>query len=333
MITAPRSWNDPERNFHDALTDPWYGLVSRLSTVVLARTSVFYAARAIAPVPMPITTMAVSSPMGLGSDSLPVEIELDGERTFLADSMQFQLELLSRHHRDGVFYVMSTFRGEEPDATHLNQFFHSEAEIPGGLESVMRLVEEYVIDLAGALVADPVFEQVVAVAGDGDHVERVAALKAFPRIDYDEAYALLGDAEFETVAPGTRSIRRSGEQKLITHFGGPVWLMYPPAAAVPFYQAVDANGQARSADLLMGIGEIAGCGERHGDGDAVRAALSAHGVEASQYEWYALMKDLAPLRTSGFGLGIERFLLWVLRHDDIRDLHLMPRLRGVRSWA
>jgi asparaginyl-tRNA synthetase len=35
--------------------------------------------------------------------------------------------------------------------------------------------------------------------------------------------------------------------------------------------------------------------------------------------------------TAGFGLGVERYLAWVLRCDDIRDLQVMPRFNGHRS--
>lgn len=41
---------------------------------------------------LPITTGSISSPMGLGSDSIPVKIQLGGRDTYLADSMQFALE-------------------------------------------------------------------------------------------------------------------------------------------------------------------------------------------------------------------------------------------------
>ena len=64
---------------------------------------------------MPITSESVTSPMGLGSDSLPVSVELFDKNVYLADSMQFYLEYLLRQHPQGVFYIMPTFRGEEPD--------------------------------------------------------------------------------------------------------------------------------------------------------------------------------------------------------------------------
>jgi asparaginyl-tRNA synthetase len=40
------------------------------------------------------------------------------------------------------------------------------------------------------------------------------------------------------------------------------------------------------------------------------------------------MCDTQELRTSGFGLGIERYLMWLLSHDDIRDFQLLPRENG-----
>ena len=43
-----------------------------------------------------LITGSISSPMGLGSDSLPVKINLNGVSTYLADSMQFLLDYGNR---------------------------------------------------------------------------------------------------------------------------------------------------------------------------------------------------------------------------------------------
>ena len=93
---------------------------------------------------LPVTTGSISSPMGRGSDSLTVRINLEGIDTYLADSMQFLLEYGCRLNLKGVYYVMPSFRGEKADERHLCQFYHSEAEIPGKLENVMNLVDEYI---------------------------------------------------------------------------------------------------------------------------------------------------------------------------------------------
>lgn len=57
-------------------------------------------------------------------------------------------------------------------------------------------------------------------------------------------------------------------------------------------------------------------------------ALKMHEVDPSEYQWYIKMKEVFPLKTAGFGMGVERFLMWVLKCDDIRDLQLCPRFNG-----
>ncbi|MCU9931394.1 hypothetical protein NW733_01405 [Mycoplasmopsis felis] len=37
------------------------------------------------------------------------------------------------------------------------------------------------------------------------------------------------------------------------------------------------------------------------------------------------MKSEKPLLTSGFGMGIERFMLFLIYEDDIREVQLIPR--------
>ena len=121
---------------------------------------------------------------------------------------------------------------------------------------------------------------------------------------------------------------RDGERVLLERFGRPVWVSHWDHLAVPFYQAFDRPGTARNADLLLGLGEVVGLGERHPDGDGVRRALALHQVDPGPYRWYVDLHDQRPLATSGFGMGVERFLAWVLGHDDIRDLQVLPRVHG-----
>ena len=57
-------------------------------------------------------------------------------------------------------------------------------------------------------------------------------------------------------------------------------------------------------------------------------ALNEHQVDPISYDWYLKMKERYPLKTSGFGMGTERFMLWLLKQDDIRDFQLLPRFNG-----
>jgi aspartyl/asparaginyl-tRNA synthetase len=329
----PGVWRDPAAHLVAAAEAPWYRMVTALNASIVECTASFYRSRAILPALMPITVGSVSSPTGLGSDSLPVQIELLGDRTYLADSMQFQLEFILRHGMTGAYYIMPTFRAEEVDRTHLNQFFHSEAEIRGGLDDVMALVEAYLHALTHDLLNTHTGDMIAEAVGTLDHLEQFLKKPTIPRITFEAARDSLGSRHFELKAPGVHCITRAGEQALIEAFGGAVWLTHPPHRSVPFYQKIDENGRALSADLLLGIGEIVGCGARHVGGDDVRRSLADHRVSETEYTWYVQMKDRYPLETAGFGLGLERYLLWVLGHDDIRDLHVMPRIPGQDTWV
>jgi aspartyl/asparaginyl-tRNA synthetase len=171
------------------------------------------------------------------------------------------------------------------------------------------------------------------VAGTVQHLERLAgSATALPRLTFDEASRVVqkrGGRLERNREHGFRTMPRASERLLMSYCGGITWLTNWDQLAVPFYQALaPETGKTLNADLLIGQGEALGAGERHATGDEVRAALQLHGVSADEYEWYIAMKDFFPLKTSGFGLGIERFLLWVLDHDDVRDLQLLPRMYG-----
>jgi len=328
-IVSPGVWSDAGHHLQAALGHPWYRLVSHLLADITEATSDFYRARGFRPALMPVVVSSISSPMGLGSDSLPIEVELFGRRTYLADSLQFQLELLLRHQYEGVYYIMPSFRGEEPDETHLNQFFHSEAELVGGLTDIVDLASAYVKHLAGAILHSRAAGSLEAAVGTLSHVQAIAEAGTLPCIRHDEALRLIGTQPplVRHLADGTPLLTRKGEQRLIALHGGAVWLTHMPAVAVPFYQALTDDGASLTADLLIGPGEIIGSGERHATSADVHAALDTHRVDPEPYRWYIDMKSAHPLRTAGFGMGIERFLMWLLRHPDIRDLQVFPDSR------
>ena len=331
MFRPNGSWRQPQTHFVSALYDPWYRTVVTVQDVVFRATVDFWSRRSLRWLNLPITTTSISSPMGLGSDSSPVRIELDGQSTHLADSMQFLLEYGCRLSPGGCFYVMPSFRGEPPDETHLNQFFHSEAELPGDLEAVITGVEEYLAALCVGLL-DECPDELSLTAGSVAHLERMAGEAGkFTRLTFEEAAEVLDDTPAAILDEGQwRTLTRLGERLLMERVAEFVWVTHWDHLSVPFYQAFDHTGRlAKNADLLFGPGEVVGAGERHEDGAAVAAALKLHEVEPAAYDWYQVMKDASPMVTSGFGLGVERFLAWAMRHDDIRDFQLVPRFAGM----
>jgi asparaginyl-tRNA synthetase len=327
-VVPPESWKSPHEHLGRAIQSEWYQCLATLLAEINYATHEFCRQEGFCSAFLPVTTSAVSSPIGLGSDSLPVRIHLGEYSTYLADSMQFLLEYVLRIVGRGVYYIMPSFRGEPVDNRHLSQFFHSEMEIEGGLDDVMTLVQRYVRWLCRHLLENcPA--SVAATAGGVTHVERVAdGENCFKRIRFDEAARMLDSVDgcVERTEFGFSVLTPMGERELVQRLGDFCWVSHMPHLSVPFYQACELSGNcALAADLLAGIGEVVGCGERMSNGDEVRRSLCRHGVSADGYSWYLEMKDRFPRQTAGFGLGVERFLLWLTATSDIRNCTLVLR--------
>ena len=325
-------------NFEKILEcDQWYKMLLEMQSTFIKNTFDFFAQEGILHVFLPVTTGAITSPMGLGSDSLPVEVDIFGIKQYMADSMQFHLEFLLRlNPNKGVHYLMPTFRGEETDERHLSQFFHSEAEIVGDLDDVINLVDRYIHHMSLCYLKIH-REDIERAAGDTEHIEKLISYNAkIPRVKFDDALKILEKLsnKDQCIEYYTEHefylITNQGERELIEHFGGIVWLTNFPYKSVPFYQKRNKDfGYAENADLLMGIGETVGAGSRCQTLEEIAESMKEHNVDLNEYEWYLKMKEHSPLKTSGFGLGVERFLLWILKHQDIRDIQIIKRENGV----
>ncbi len=332
-IKPPKSWKNLSTHYLSVLEEPWYRSLIDIENLISIYTYKFYEKKGMKTLHLPTTTGSISSPMGLGSDSLPVKVNLCNVDTYLADSMQFLLEYGCRIVPKGCYYLMPSFRGEAADERHLCQFYHSEAEIPGTLEDVMSLAEEYIKYMCANILVEYA-DGLKKVAGDISHIEKLLNKSdKIDRITMDEAVKLLSNnPEFISYhEAGFKVLNRKGEQALMDKFNGMVWVTNFDALSVPFYQAVDKNNpqKALNADLLFGIGEVVGSGERHENGDEVYKALEMHGIDRQSYDWYCQMKNQYPMKTSGFGLGVERFILWLFNHDDIRDCQILMRFNGM----
>lgn len=335
-MKEPNLWKNEKDFYLNVLNNPWYKLLVKLENLVSMETMKFYEEKGIITMHLPVTTGSISSPMGRGSDSLPVKVNLEGIDTYLADSMQFLLEYGCRLNEKGVYYVMPSFRGEKADERHLCQFYHSEAEIPGNLDDVMNLVEEYVKYLSKKIL-EKFRDELVEAIGDVSHIEKIAKYSGnFPRITFNQAEQSLkekfGDNlnDYIEYNDGWRNITRKAEQELIKIYGGIVWITNYDILAVPFYQKFDNDlaGTTKNADLLFGIGETVGCGERHQNDVDLLKSMKLHEVDKEEYEWYIKLKEKYPLQTAGFGMGIERYLMWVLKASDIRNMQICLRFNG-----
>jgi len=320
-VPPPNAWSDTSVHLARLFDDPWYRNLLVILDALEETTRNFFRARAFRAVLLPVTTGAVSSPIASGSDSLPLIARIGCNTSYLADSQQFLLELTARILNTGVYYIMPSFRGDPVDTRHLSQFFHIEAEFPGCFDDVLELAGDYHRQLAAELLTRCSAE-IVSMCGSITHIEDVVDHSP-ERIPFADVLKLLPDRATQIARRGALSA--DDEQTLLNIVGRPTWITHMPAFAVPFYQATQDGSTSLTADLLAGAGEILGAGERAHTADEVLSHMEAQAVRTDDYHWYIRMKRLSPLRTSGFGMGVERFLTWLLRHPDVRNCTLLLR--------
>lgn len=110
----------------------------------------------------------------------------------------------------------------------------------------------------------------------------------------------------------------------------PVFLTDYPKEIKSFYMKQNPDGKTVAAtDLLVpGVGEIIGCSEREADLDKLLEAMKVRGMSLDEYEHYIALRRFGSVPHSGFGLGLERIIMYVTGVSNIRDVILYPRTVG-----
>jgi aspartyl/asparaginyl-tRNA synthetase len=291
---------------------------------------------------------SVSSPIALGSDSKAIDFHLGRKAYYLADSSQFGMEPLLINSFDIVYCYLPSFRGENPDNRHLNQFYHCETEMRGDHGRAMSVAENLIRHLTKSVIrglelGNFRFSQISNIT----ELERISSNK-FSRITFDDAIKLLengGCGDFVEYKKFGRVLTSRAENmiiKLINNNKLPVWVTNYDRDTVAFYQKPDPKDttKALNADLLVPAlsknsigGEILGLGERQNRAKSIIESMKRQNINnTGQYDWYIKLRKNPKYRTtSGFGMGIERYISWILGLNSLADASLYPVIKGVKT--
>jgi len=290
-------------------------------------------------------TPSASSPMGLGSDSEVISVQFGKYHTNLTDSSQFGFEPLMFHF-DKAYCYLPSMRGENPDAQHLNQFFHCEAEMVGTLDELLPSIEGYIQALARTFIAlTPIIELMsIDFSKTEQALQNIINAESFNKKDFGEVYPWLQEnSSFHSVSDFGRNVTSSGEVALVRAMGNglPMWLCNYDRDTVAFYQKPNPKNtnSVINADLLFAPiveggfgGEIVGSGQRQDNSEEITESLKRQEIDGEPYKWYiSLRKQSNYKTTSGFGLGVERFIAWALGYSDIKNVIHYPRLKNIKT--
>jgi asparaginyl-tRNA synthetase len=81
-------------------------------------------------------------------------------------------------------------------------------------------------------------------------------------------------------------------------------------------------------------GEVVGSGQRQDNVEEMHESLKRQkNISSRSYAWYIdLRRQPNYTITSGFGLGVERFIAWALAKDDIKKVIPYPRLKNTVTF-
>ena len=103
-----------------------------------------------------------------------------------------------------------------------------------------------------------------------------------------------------------------------------------PRTLKPFYMRVNDDGKTvRAMDVLVpGVGEIIGGSQREERLEVLEGRMREQGLEPEAYDWYLDLRRYGTVPHAGFGLGLERTILFLSGMANIRDVIPFPRTPG-----
>ncbi len=241
-----------------------------------------------------------------------------------------------------VYSFGPTFRAEKSKTRrHIQEFWMVEPEAAYvDMWQNMEIQEQFVSTIIQTALRER-GQELELLGRDLSRLEKIEP--PFPRIHYDEAVEMINKAAEagECVPPNDEAVTAiewgddfgaPHETYVAEQFDKPVFVHHYPTAAKAFYMAQeeDRPETCRSSDLLApeGYGEIIGGGERSSDLAFLEAQIERHKLPREAYEWYLDLRRYGAVPHSGFGLGIERTVMWVCGLNHIRETIPFPRLLG-----
>lgn len=257
------------------------------------------------------------------------EEDFFGKKANLTVSGQLQAEAFAMAFRD-VYTFGPTFRAENSNTTtHASEFWMVEPEIAfADLEDDMDLIEDmikyciqYVLDNCPEEMK--FFNQFI----DNTLLERLNHVlnSEFVRMPYTEAidHLLKAKKKFENPVSWGVDLNTEHERYLCEEVvKGPVFLIDYPKDIKAFYMRMNDDGKTVAAcDLLVpAVGELVGGSQREERLEVLQNRMKEMGVHEAGLQWYLDLRRYGGCQHAGFGLGFERFIMYVTGMQNIRDV-------------
>jgi len=237
-----------------------------------------------------------------------------------------------------IYTFGPTFRAENSNTPrHLAEFWMIEPEMAFcDLADDMRLAEDFLKYIIQAVLDRcwddlEFFNQRIddTVLATLEHV----ATSPFEHITYTDAIHYLEQSgkNFEFPIKWGSDLQSEHERYLTEEkFKRPVIVTDYPKDIKAFYMRANEDGKTvRAMDVLAPrIGEIIGGSQREERIDVLKERLRAQHLSEEAYWWYLELRKYGSAPHAGFGLGLERMLMYLTGMKNIRDVIPFARTPG-----
>jgi len=273
-----------------------------------------------------MTDTPILTPTSCEGTTTLFSTEYFDEKAYLAQSGQLYLEALAMA-LGKVYDFGPTFRAEKSKTRrHMMEFWMLDAE-----SSFMRYEEnlEFQEELIYYVVSNLINTRKKELEILERNIKPLKKIKTpFPRMTYSEAVDKLHELGSD-IKMGD-DFGGDDETMLMREFDQPVFITHFPVEIKAFYMQPDPDNPelALCNDLLApeGYGEIIGGSERIWDLKLLEKRLKEFKLPKKDYEWYLDLRRYGSVPHAGFGIGLERTIVWICGLDHVRESIPFPRL-------
>jgi asparaginyl-tRNA synthetase len=299
-----------------------------------------------------VTTLDINQAKLNNNNKIDYSEDFFGKETNLTVSGQLEAESMAMG-LGKVYTFGPTFRAENSNTSrHLAEFWMVEPEMAFcDINDNMELAEEFIksvikdvvneckddLDFLNQRLLDEEKTKPMTERSELNLLDKLDFVinNDFKKITYSEAFDILRNSKPNKKKKFKFPIQEWGvdlqsehERFLVEkHFKKPVIIYDYPAKIKAFYMRMNEDGKTvKAMDILFpGIGEIVGGSQREERLDVLKARIKELNVDEKELWWYLDLRKYGTVKHSGFGLGLERLILFVTGMTNIRDVIPFPR--------
>jgi len=251
------------------------------------------------------------------------EIKYFDKKAYLTQSWQLYAEA-GIQALEKIYTIAPSFRAEKSRTRrHLSEYWHAEVEAAWmEMEDCMKLAEDLICFVAKK-IAERCEDELKFFKRDP---KDLLIEPPFERKSYDEVIKILQKKGFKI--KWGEDLGADEEKALAEGYKKPLIVYGYPVKCKAFYHMPDPKNPkvTRSFDVIAPeVGELVGGGQRIHDKEQLIKKIKDFGLDPKEYDWYIDLRRYGTVPHSGFGLGIERLIMWIAGIPHIMDTIPFPR--------